>query len=34
MQVWHPRLGTVSDSVTIEAGKVASLTLRAKTAGL
>jgi len=34
MQVWHPRLGTVADSVTIEPGKVASLTLRAKTAGL
>jgi hypothetical protein len=30
VRAWHPRLGAVSDSVTIEAGKMVTLTLHAK----
>ena len=30
LRAWHPRLGIVDDSVTIEPGKVVSVTLRAK----
>jgi len=30
VRVWHPRLGAVQDSVTIDAGQAASVTLRAR----
>jgi hypothetical protein len=32
LRLWHPRLGQVEESVTIEAGKAAVVTLRAKSA--
>jgi hypothetical protein len=31
LHAWHPRLGSVEDSITIEAGKVTTIALRART---
>jgi hypothetical protein len=33
LRLWHPRLGAVEETVTIEAGKTAAVTLRAKAEG-
>ena len=30
VHAWHPRLGAMEESLTIEAGKAATLTLRAR----